>query len=151
MEFSKTLKKVRNENGDSLRKLGEKLGIHFTYVDKIEKEKTPINGEILEKLIKIYPKNKKELIDSYCDDNIPKVVVEEMKKPSSADKLIGMVKETEDMEYLCEILFHGLETKEKKEILNFIVDRIELLNFRNGTLEAEKEKIEVVKKAIEKL
>ncbi|MCD7980115.1 MAG: helix-turn-helix domain-containing protein, partial [Fusobacterium sp.] len=42
MEFSKTLKKVRNENGDSLRKLGEKLGIHFTYVDKIEKEKTPI-------------------------------------------------------------------------------------------------------------
>ncbi|MCB8563717.1 helix-turn-helix domain-containing protein [Fusobacterium ulcerans] len=151
MEFSKVLKKIRNENKDSLRKLGEKLGIHFTYVDKIEKEKTPINGELLEKIIKVYPEYKKELIEAYCDDNLPKIVIEEMKKPKQADKLIKLIKENDNLEYLYEILFQNLEIEAQKEILNSVIERIELLNFKNGTLEKEQEKIEMVKKAIKEL
>ncbi len=59
MRFGKVLKKVRNEHKHSLRTLAEKTGIYFTYIDKIEKSEKPINNEILEKLVKEYPLDKK--------------------------------------------------------------------------------------------
>ena len=51
MKFSEVLKSVRNSHGDSLRKLSEKTGINFSYIDKVEKEIRPVNSEFLEKII----------------------------------------------------------------------------------------------------
>lgn len=47
MKFGEVLKKIRIQQGDSLRGLSGKTGIYFTYTDKIEKSEKPINVEIL--------------------------------------------------------------------------------------------------------
>ena len=49
MSFGKFLKEIRLKNKDSLRSLAEKMELHFTFIDKIEKGTAPIS-EILPKM-----------------------------------------------------------------------------------------------------
>lgn len=47
------LKNLRTQSGYTMREVADKVGIHFTYVGKIENGKIP-NLEILEKLCNVY-------------------------------------------------------------------------------------------------
>lgn len=85
MKFGEVLKKIRIQQGDSLRGLAGKTGIYFTYIDKIEKSEKPINVEILEKVVKEYPLQKKELIKAYVEETIPKFVIDEIKNTIGKD------------------------------------------------------------------
>ena len=69
--FGEVLKEVRLKNGDSMKSLSEKLGIFYTYVDKIEKNVRPINKNIFEKLLKAYSSDKKKLITAYTLEVFP--------------------------------------------------------------------------------
>lgn len=151
MIFGKVLKEIRTKKGDSLRKLGEKIGVVFTYIDKIEKGEKPINSEILSKIIKEYPLNKKELVEAYTKEMVPDFVVEEIKKDEKADDFISLVKVSDDLEELYNMLFKGLELTEQKEILNTIVERLEVLSYKKGQLEENKDKIEKIKETLKKL
>nr|DAS46042.1 MAG TPA: Repressor protein CI [Caudoviricetes sp.] len=71
MSFGKTFKEIRLKNNDSLRGLGEKIDISFSYIDQIEKGLRPINKDILEKFIKAYPLYKKEFEKAYLDEIMP--------------------------------------------------------------------------------
>ncbi|WGM54835.1 putative repressor protein CI [Fusobacterium phage vB_FnuS_FNU4] len=71
MSFGKTFKEIRLKNNDSLRGLGEKIDISFSYIDQIEKGLRPINKDILEKFIKVYPLYKKQLERAYLDEIMP--------------------------------------------------------------------------------
>lgn len=71
MSFGKTFKEIRLKNNDSLRGLGEKIDISFSYIDQIEKGLRPINKYILEKFIKVYPLYKKQLEKAYLDEIMP--------------------------------------------------------------------------------
>ena len=151
MIFGKVLKEIRTKKGDSLRKLGEKTGVVFTYIDKIEKGEKPINSEILSKLIKEYPLNKKELVEAYTKEMVPDFVVEEIKKDEKADDFISLVKVSDNLEELYNMLFKGLELTEQKEILTTIVERLEVLSYKKGKLEENKDKIEKIKETLKKL
>lgn len=71
MSFGKIFKEIRLKNNDSLRGLGEKIDISFSYIDQIEKGLRPINKDILEKFIKAYPLYKKEFEKAYLDEIMP--------------------------------------------------------------------------------
>ena len=71
MAFGEIFKKIRLKNNDSLRGLGEKIDISFSYIDQIEKGLRPINKDILEKFIKVYPLYKKQLEKAYLDEIMP--------------------------------------------------------------------------------
>lgn len=88
MEFSKLLRKIRTHNKDSYRKLGEKTGIIFSYFDKIERGVSPASQKVLEALIKVYPENKEELIDSYCETLLPAFVYDTLTDKLSSTKPI---------------------------------------------------------------
>lgn len=147
MKFGEVLRKIRMEHGDSLRGLAEKTGVYFTYIAKIETGEKAITKEILEKLIKEYPLQKNELIDAYVEELLPDFVLEKIKK---VDNDLKAVKNNEEKE-LYNLLFKGLEAAEQKEILNTLLERLEVLHFKKGTLEKNKKKLEVIKKAIEKI
>ncbi|MCW0263094.1 LexA family transcriptional regulator [Fusobacterium vincentii] len=71
MAFGEIFKEIRLKNNDSLRGLGEKIDISFSYIDQIEKGLRPINKDILEKFIKVYPLYKKQLEKAYLDEIMP--------------------------------------------------------------------------------
>lgn len=71
MSFGKAFKEIRLKNNDSLRGLGEKIDISFSYIDQIEKGLRPINKDILEKFIKVYPLYKGQLEKAYLDEIMP--------------------------------------------------------------------------------
>lgn len=145
MGFGEALRKIRTQHGDSLRGLAEKTGVYFTYIAKIETGEKAITKEILEKLVEEYPLQKNELIDAYANELLPDFVLEKIKTPT-----LKATKNTEEKE-LYNMLFEGLEAKEQKEILNTLLDKIEMLHFKKGTLEKNKKKLEVIKKAINEI
>lgn len=71
MAFGETFKEIRLKNNDSLRGLGEKVELSFSYIDQIEKGIRPINKDVLEKFIKVYPLHKRELEKAYLNDVMP--------------------------------------------------------------------------------
>ena len=71
MAFGEIFKEIRLKNNDSLRGLGEKIDISFSYIDQIEKGLRPINKDILEKFIKVYPLYKRQLEKAYLDEIMP--------------------------------------------------------------------------------
>lgn len=78
MPFGEILKKVRLENGDSLRKLEEKIKVSFSYIDQVEKGIKPISKNAFDEIIKAYPLYKKQLEKAYLDEMLP----ESLKKDS---------------------------------------------------------------------
>lgn len=79
MGFGKVLKKIRNEQGDSLRKLAGKTGIFFTKISKIENGEILINEDTLKKFITEYPLHRKILIEAYANEMLPDFVLQEIK------------------------------------------------------------------------
>lgn len=71
MAFGEIFKEIRLKNNDSLRGLGEKINMSFSYIDQIEKGLRPINKDILEKFIKVYPLYKRQLEKAYLDEIMP--------------------------------------------------------------------------------
>ena len=71
MAFGETFKEIRLKNNDSLRGLGEKVELSFSYIDQIEKGIRPINKDVLEKFIKVYPLHKRELEKAYLNEIMP--------------------------------------------------------------------------------
>ena len=143
MRFGEVLKKIRTQQRDSLRALSGKTGIYFTYIDKIEKSEKPINIEILEKLVKEYPLQKKELIKAYVNETIPDFVIEEIKSPYINNENI--------MIELYNIFLEKLDIKEQKDILRMVIERLEILGFRKGTLEEDKNILDEIKEKIDKI
>jgi len=143
MRFGEVLKKIRTQQRDSLRALSGKTGIYFTYIDKIEKSEKPINIEILEKLVKEYPLQKKELIKAYVNETIPDFVIEEIKNPYINNENI--------MIELYNIFLEKLDIKEQKDILRMVIEKLEILSFRKGTLEEDKNILDEIKEKIDKI
>ena len=143
MRFGEVLKKIRTQQRDSLRALSGKTGIYFTYIDKIEKSEKPINIEILEKLVKEYPLQKKELIKAYVNETIPDFVIEEIKNPYINNENI--------MIELYNIFLEKLDIKEQKDILRMVIERLEILSCRKGTLEEDKNILDEIKEKIDKI
>lgn len=140
--FGEVLKKIRKENGDSLRTLGEKLDIVFTYVDKIEKGISPINKNILDKLMKTYPLRKSELMEAYLKEVVPE---------DEATYIREIFEKKEKADEIYEVLLSKLTKEEKKDFLNNLVEKIELKSLKNGNYESDKSQIELVKKLIKNL
>lgn len=65
MNFGRTLKEVRKEHGESLRSLAEKIGVAFSYIDRIEREENPVSKTILEKILRQRLLQKNRLIKFY--------------------------------------------------------------------------------------
>lgn len=78
MRFGETLKKIRNEKNDSLRKLASKVGVSFAYINQIEKGITPASESFFDKLLTIYSDKKQELSEAYCSEVLPKQVIKDI-------------------------------------------------------------------------
>lgn len=148
MSFNETMKKIRLEAEDSLRGLADKTGINFSYIDKIEKGLRPANLDILEKLINTYPSKKNILIKEYVKEYIPNFLLEGLKENS--DIVTASIKNL-DTQSVFEMFFKKLSIEDRKELLKNIVDKLEFQSYKKGTIEEDKEELEVIRKEIEKL
>lgn len=77
MSFGKLLKEIRLANKDSLRSLAEKMDIHFTFIDKIEKETSPVSKTFIEKIVLVYPNEKTRLSKEYLKEILPQALQNE--------------------------------------------------------------------------
>lgn len=77
MSFGKLLKEIRLKNKDSLRSLAEKMELHFTFIDKIEKETAPISKTFIEKIIMVYPEEREKLTREYLKEILPQTLQSE--------------------------------------------------------------------------
>lgn len=137
MNFGQTLREIRLKNKDSLRSLGDKAGVFFTYIDKVEKGVNSINKSLLEKLINVYPMDKKILINTYIKEMLP----------INAD----LTDENNDIEYIYFKFLKDLDLEDRKNIYYSIIEKIELSNFKNGSYEEKKKEIEKARIFISKL
>ena len=139
--FGEILKEIRIKNGDTFRSLAEKIDISFSYIDKVEKGLRPINKEMFSNLLRVYPFDKKRLIDAYTLEVFPENAIKELK----------LLKDTNDYEYIYEFLFNNLTDVEKKNLLKNMFDRLEVELFKKGTYENNKEKLNIIKSKIDNL
>lgn len=139
--FGEILKEVRIKNGDTFRSLAEKIDISFSYIDKVEKGLRPINKEMFSNLLRVYPFDKKRLIDAYTLEVFPENAIKDLK----------LLKDTNDYEYIYEFLFNNLTDIEKKNLLKNMFDRLEVELFKKGTYENNKEKLNIIKSKIDNL
>lgn len=139
--FGEILKEIRIKNGDTFRSLAEKIDISFSYIDKVEKGLRPINKEMFSNLLRVYPFDKKRLIDAYTLEVFPENAIKELK----------LLKDTNDYEYIYEFLFNNLADIEKKNLLKNMFDRLEVELFKKGTYENNKEKLNIIKSKIDNL
>ena len=139
--FGEILKEIRIKNGATFRSLAEKIDISFSYIDKVEKGLRPINKEMFSNLLRVYPFDKKRLIDAYTLEVFPENAIKELK----------LLKDTNDYEYIYEFLFNNLTDIEKKNLLKNMFDRLEVELFKKGTYENNKEKLNIIKSKIDNL
>lgn len=139
--FGEILKEIRIKNGDTFRSLAEKIDISFSYIDKVEKGLRPINKEMFSNLLRVYPFDKKRLIDAYTLEVFPENAIKELK----------LLKDINDYEYIYEFLFNNLTDIEKKNLLKNMFDRLEVELFKKGTYENNKEKLNIIKSKIDNL
>lgn len=91
MSFGKFLKEIRLKNKDSLRSLAEKMELHFTFIDKIEKGTAPISKTFIEKIVDIYPEEKSKLKKEYLKEILPKMFQnEDAGKVIENDKVLNL-------------------------------------------------------------
>ena len=139
--FGEILKEIRIKNGDTFRSLAEKIDISFSYIDKVEKGLRPINKEMFSNLLRVYPFDKKRLIDAYTLEVFPENAIKELK----------LLKDTNDYEYIYEFLFNNLTDIEKKNLLKNMFERLEVELFKKGIYENNKEKLNIIKSKIDNL
>jgi len=141
MKFGVVLKNVRKQNGDSLRGLADKIDLAFTFIDKVEKGLNPPSENMIIRLLKVYPLQKKVLSKAYAEDELPEDVLKELNfgdiTEDFLDSILGLVK--------------TLDTEEQKNILNIILERIEYMSFKSGHYDKVKEMIDEAKGKINEL
>ncbi|MEJ6467800.1 MULTISPECIES: helix-turn-helix transcriptional regulator [Fusobacterium] len=140
MKFGEVLKKIRIKNGDSLRRLGEKIDNNFSYIDKVEKGTAPISKNLFEKLIKTYPMERTELITAYCKEVLP----DEIKKK------LGLEIENDFLDDVFSMV-SNMDKESKKAIITNIIDRMEFVSLKNGSYENVKKMLEEARNKTEKL
>jgi transcriptional regulator, araC family len=141
MKFGIVLKNVRQQNGDSLRGLADKIDLAFTFIDKVEKGLNPPSENMIIRLLKVYPLQKKVLSKAYAEDELPEDVLKELNfgdvTEDFLDSILGLVK--------------TLDTEEQKNVLNIILERIEYMSFKSGHYDKVKEMIDEAKGKINEL
>lgn len=60
-EFGKTFRKLREENGFSIKKLAGSLQVNYTYLSKIENSKSIPSDEFINKIAEIFNVDAEEL------------------------------------------------------------------------------------------
>lgn len=132
MTFGEVLKEIRLKHDYSLRSLADNLGISFSYLNKIERGETPINKNVLEKVISFFPSEKNTFIKSYINEFLP----------------TNMNFLESDTEYIFFKFLKKLSLEERKNIYYSILEKIELNSLKNGTYEDKKDDIEKAKNLI---
>lgn len=136
--FGELLKKIRTEKGLSLRDLSAETGISFSFIGKVEKGLVPASENFLEKIIEYFPLYKDEFVSAYSKTYISDIVLENLKKNVEKRSII-------------EIFFEKLSVEDKKELLKNMVDKLEFQSYKKGTIEEDREELEIIRKEIEKL
>ena len=141
ISFGKILKEVRLNNGDSIRGLGEKINVVFSFIDKVEKGIAQPSEKLYDGVIKVYPLYRRKFTLEYVKTKLPQSALDELNiNDISEDSLDRIL-----------ILLELLEKDEKKLILNNIVEKVELKAYQNGTLETLKNLLDEIKEKIEEL
>lgn len=148
MTFGEVLKKIRTDKQMSLRDLGKELDLSFTFVDKVEKGISPASENFLEKVLECFPLHRKELIEAYTKDYIPTVVIDELKKK---DEVVTQAIKNIDAEIVFKLFFEKLSVEDRKELLTNILDKFEIKSYKQGTIEEDREEIELIREKIKKL
>ena len=138
--LGETIKRIRKEHGDSLRTLASKLGITFTYIDRIEKGINTISVPVFKKLLTAYPLERNILIKEYADEYIP----------SEIKEVIGLKIETDFVDNIFSII-KNLDVDTKKIILMGVIEKLEYVSLKNGTYELVKNILEEAKNKTESL
>lgn len=140
--FGKVLKEIRIKNGDSLPKLGEKIPVAFSYIDRVEKGKTSISKKIFEKILEIYKFDSEKLIEAYCEEMLPEVVKKKMIKTNEnkRDILLEMF-----------LLISKMDKKIKKNIILSIIERLEYISLKEGKYDKIKNILDQAKEKTENL
>ena len=139
MSFGEILKEVRKENRDSLRKLEEKSDITFSYIDQIERGKTPINKNTLEKLIKVYPLHKKKLTKAYLEEVLPDNIQKDLNLKIE-DTFLDNMKD----------LIKLLDKENQKLAFLYIIERLEYTSLKNGSYDKVKNLLNKFKERVDK-
>ncbi|MDD7261634.1 MAG: helix-turn-helix transcriptional regulator [Fusobacterium mortiferum] len=148
MTFGEVLKKIRTDKQMSLRDLGKELDLSFTFVDKVEKGISPASENFLEKVLECFPLHRKELIEAYTKDYIPTVVIDELKKK---DEVVTQAIKNIDVETVFKLFFEKLSVEDRKELLTNILDKFEIKSYKQGTIEEDREEIELIREKIKEL
>lgn len=145
MGFGETLSKIRKERKDTLRDLGEKLGVSHVYINNVEKAKTPASKNFFEKVVKCYSENEKELTEAYIEEVLPDGIA---KKVLQDNKFL--LEQGNDKELL-NYLMADSTAENRKAVLELMILQREVEARKNGTYENRKAELEAIKKEIEKL
>lgn len=148
MKFGELLKKIRTDKQMSLRELGKELDVSFTFVDKVEKGVSPASVNFLEKVLNYFPLQKKELIEAYTKEYVPAVVIEELKKK---DEVVAEAIKSLDSQLVFDMFFNNLNVEERKELFTDLLEKFEYKSFKDGTIEKNREKINLIREKIKNL
>lgn len=139
--FGKVLKEIRLKNGDSLKALGEKSEVSFSYIDRIERGEKSVSDKIFEKLLEIYPLDRNKLIKAYIESQLPQTIKQLLEQPKGKDDLI---------ESLVPLL-ENLDKENRKIIFNTLIEKLEYISLKSGKYEEVKEELAEAKEKIDKL
>lgn len=150
MSFGKTLEKIRKEKKDSFRKLAEKIGFSYSYIQQIEGGSRPASLDFLQKITEIYNDKKDELELAYCEEKLPKSIFEKIKSNEKLDSVIEKISKGNSFEELYPVLFKELDTEGQKQVMELIVDRLEKLS-NEGKYKKDEKLLREMKKIIKEL
>lgn len=139
--FGKILKEIRLKNGDSLKALGEKSEVSFSYIDRIERGEKSVSDKIFEKLLEIYPLDRNKLIKAYIESQLPQTIKQLLEQPKGKDDLI---------ESLVPLL-ENLDKENRKIIFNTLIEKLEYISLKSGKYEEVKEELAEAKEKTDKL
>ena len=139
--FGKVLKEIRLKNGDSLKALGEKSEVSFSYIDRIERGEKSVSDKIFEKLLEIYPLDRNKLIKAYIESQLPQTIKQLLEQPKEKD---------DPIEYLIPLL-ENLDKENRKIIFNTLIEKLEYISLKSGKYEEVKEELAEVKEKTDKL
>ena len=145
MSFSEVFKKIRNESGEALRKLADRIDMSHVYISKIEKGETPPSKNFLDKIIKAYPGHEKELVQAYLEELLPEDIADRVIKENT------LLLQDDSYKALLNYLIEDSTKEDRKSVLELLVLQRELFARKNGTYKERKEELDAIKKEIEKL
>ena len=145
MSFGKILEEIRKEKGDSFRKLAEKIGFSYSYIQQIEGGSRPASLDFLQKITEIY-----ELELAYCEEKLPKSIYEKIKSNEKIDEVINTISKGDSFNTLYSELFSKLDTEGQKQVMELIVGRLEKLS-DEGKYKKDEKLLEEMKKIIKEL